>query len=226
MKILLTVVVMLCTTVVCGQQCKCETDTSLNNIISCEIIQLKNHSKIYWQFNCDSSWLTFESKSGVKEILYALDAGMMDYTGRLGFQYETEYKTTFLIRNNLISGCCTPPEFILFNKSNGKYIKNVGPLIYYNDSLKYPLMVSINYKGFNELKFYNVETKRQFSILLPPNKIANTLKMGGETNAEYLFEGAGIIGNIFSVSFRYKKPGNNDKWYNYKIVVNLTKYGY
>ena len=92
-----------------------------------------------------------------------------------------------LILNSVISGCCTPAEFILFNKNTGRYIKNFGPLIYYNDSLKYPLLVSVNNNGFNALKFYNVETKRQFTVSLPKDKIMNTLKIGSDLYPEFLF---------------------------------------
>ncbi|MGF2414540.1 MAG: hypothetical protein ACQUYJ_19550, partial [Ferruginibacter sp.] len=115
MKVSITIGMLFFATVLYGQQCQCETDTQLKEIISCETIHFNNHSKLYRQFNCDSSWLTFESSVGIKRTLYSLEAALMNYTERLGYQYATEYKWSFLIQNNLISGCCTPPELSLIH---------------------------------------------------------------------------------------------------------------
>ncbi|MGC4102577.1 hypothetical protein [Ferruginibacter sp.] len=226
MKLFAFVVSLFFTTAVYSQQCSCATDSSLSEIISCEKILFKNNAQLYWQYNCDSSWLTFVSSAGKKNILYSLDDGLQIYTEKLGYSYAAEYNASFLIQNNLISGCCTPPEYLLFNKATGKEIKNLGSLIFYSEEIKYPLVVFIEPKKMNSLLFYNVNTQKNFSVALPVNKIATTLKKGAERYAEYLFEETDISQNTFSTSLRYQQPGNNDKWYNYKIVVDLKKYGY
>jgi len=214
------------TTGALGQQCQCITDSSLSEAVTCYTVRFSNHAKLYRQFNCDSSWLTFESSRGTKTILYSLDDGLIGYTEKLGYQYATEYKATFLVQNNLISGCCTPPEYLLFNKSTGKVIKNLGRLIFYSEDVKFPLVVYIEDTVFSRLKFYDVNTGRLFYVPLPPHTIKNTLEKGAERYAEYLFEDAEISGNHFSVSFRYQNPGNNDDWMDYKLSVDLKKYGY
>jgi hypothetical protein len=226
MRLLISTVLLIYATIIYGQQCRCETDTSLNEVISCKVIYFKNHSKLYWQFNCDSSWLTFENKYHEKTSLYILEDGLMGYTEKLGYSFAGEYASTFMIQNNLISGCCTPAEYILFNKSTGKELKNLGSLIFYSDKVKYPLVVSFADTNFNTLKFYNVNAKQSFSVSLPRNKIKNTLKKGEEVHPEYLFEEPVIDKGSFSVSFRYQDPGNNDDWHDYKVVVDLKKYGY
>jgi hypothetical protein len=181
---------------------------------------------LYRQFNCDSSWLTFESNKGIKTILYSLEGGLIEATEKLGYQYAAEYKTTFLLQNNLISGCCTPPEYLLFNKTTGTEIKNFGSLIFYGVKEKYSLAVCMEDTSFNELKFYDINTKKTFTVNLPAGKIKATLEKGSEMYAEYLFDEAMISGNHFTASFRYQKKGKDKDWYNYKLTVDLKKYGY
>lgn len=226
MKIVISIVVFFFSTYTYAQQCNCDGDSILKRSISCRPTYFKNHTKLYRQFNCDSSWLTFENRRGIKKSIYSLEAGLMDYTERVGYQYATEFKTTFLIQNNVISGCCTPPEFILFNKTSGEKIKNFGPLIFYSENIKYPFVIYINDDALNLLSFYDVNTKKVFTIVLPKNKLLGTIKNRSEMYPEHLFEEPQITGNRFLVSFRYQNAGKSDNWHNYKVVVDLKKYGY
>ena len=102
-----------------GQQCYCQKKPDLNEIISCNKTIFKNGCELYREFNCDSSWLTFKNTKGQKKILFTLSE-IVELTDRLGYVNWTEYKNTFLVQNNVISGCCDPPEFILFYKNTGK----------------------------------------------------------------------------------------------------------
>lgn len=40
-----------------SKNCDCTKDTLLAQIISCEPISLDNGAKLYWNYNCDSSWI-------------------------------------------------------------------------------------------------------------------------------------------------------------------------
>jgi hypothetical protein len=225
LKFFVTVVISIYATAAHAQVCKCDIDTLLNEVVPCFTIHFKNNTKLYRQFNCDSSWLTFESSAGKKEVLYSLDDGLIEYTEKLGYQYAAEYKSTFLIQNNLISGCCTPPGYLLFNKANGNKIKNLGSLIFYSENRKYPFVVYIEKKMMNSLRFYDIDRKKTFSVSLPQNKISNTLQKGDLIYAEYLFEEPVMSKNRFSIALRYQNPGNNNDWYNYKIIVDLKNSG-
>ena len=59
-----------------------------------------------------------------------MSGAFLHLTGRLGFNYATEYKNHFLMQYNVISGCCTPPDFYLFDKNTGQQTKVLGRLIY------------------------------------------------------------------------------------------------
>ncbi|MET3979842.1 hypothetical protein ABIB62_002816 [Mucilaginibacter sp. UYP25] len=198
--------------------CNCSANKNWSEGISCKDIILKNKSKLYWQFNCDSSWLTFQNKLGEKKIIYSLE--LVGYTGRLGYSYATEYKAGFLIQNNLISGCCTPPEYILYSKMTGKEIINLGPLIYYSVRYNDPLIVSYN---TDALVVYNIETKKRMKIDLPKGVVAWTLKAGELPEPEYLFD-AKLIGSVLIIKYRYLKIKTKDTWLNTIVKIDLTKY--
>jgi len=91
---------------VLGQnQCSCESNKNLSEAISCKPVIFVNKAKLYTHFNCDSSWMTFESKNGKKAVIFGLGDNLIELTGRLGYIYATEYQTRFLIQNNVISRC-------------------------------------------------------------------------------------------------------------------------
>lgn len=61
-----------------SQNCKCKSNPILNEIITCKKTIFKNGAKIYRQFNCDSSWVVFESKYKKKKILDALQGELIE----------------------------------------------------------------------------------------------------------------------------------------------------
>ena len=128
MRCFITTLGLLIWTTSFGQKCFCDKDTTLKEIIDCTPVKFDNKAKLYWSFNCDSSWLTFKSPTHKKEIIFSL--GLLEYTGKLGYSYAKEYKKTFLIQNRVISGCCAPSDFYLFDKTNGQLRKNLGILIF------------------------------------------------------------------------------------------------
>ena len=133
-----------------GQLCNCIEDESLKENISCEPEFLDNNSKIYWNFNCDSSWLTFENASVYKKILYVLNKDMIGYTTRIGYIDFKEFKNTFLITNKVISGCCAPADYFIYDKTNGDSIKYLGRAIYVSDNASLPFVVTVTNSNYKE----------------------------------------------------------------------------
>lgn len=125
MKILLISIGLLASTIIWGQNCDCEKDTMLKEYISCKPLHFDNDSKLFWSFNCDSSWLTFENFKGEQKIIFSLEKDFLDLTTRLGYVQFKEFKTTFLVENNVISGCCDPPDYYLHDKTSGNLIKKL-----------------------------------------------------------------------------------------------------
>jgi hypothetical protein len=179
-----------------GQKCSCKNTPDLKEVISCKKVLFNNGAKLYRQFTCDSSWLTFENKIGRTIVLYSLEAPLVELTERLGYQYIMENKQSFLIMNRLISGCCTPPEFLLFSKNNGKLLEKLGYLIYYSKNEEENFVLYFSDSTLNTVTLQYINSGKRYKISVPPNRFAETLKGTGENYAELLFD-AGEFNNSF-----------------------------
>ncbi|MFH7002505.1 hypothetical protein [Flavobacterium bizetiae] len=222
MKIVVIVIFMVFSQFSFAQNCSCKEKPQLNEIISCEKTIFKNGAKIYRQFNCDSSWLVFENKAKKKKILFSLDKDLIELTGRLGYTGWIEYGNTFMIENRLVSGCCDPLEYVLFDKNNGRKIANLGREIYRSDIKKYPYFVTIDSEESNFLSFLNLSTNKIFKINLPKGRIDKTLKITTVIFYQTLFEEGEIKNGIFNIKYRYKTQ-RNGKWLIAEIKVDLNK---
>lgn len=96
-----------------------------DDIINTDTTILSTGSMIYWQYNKDSSWLTFETKQKEKKILNTMYDNLMGYTHRLGIQFIDEYPNYAFFIEEVISGCCTPPNLIFLDKKDGKKINTI-----------------------------------------------------------------------------------------------------
>ncbi|MFN8237394.1 MAG: hypothetical protein U0T77_04425 [Chitinophagales bacterium] len=92
-----------------------------SSTVDCDIRTLKNKAKLYYQFNCDSIWLTLEN-NGQKKIIFSTDTELYAYTYRLGYQLEKEYKNSLLFKFGC-SASIPDCSYILINKWNGKVLK-------------------------------------------------------------------------------------------------------
>ncbi|RZJ66343.1 MAG: hypothetical protein EOO47_25450, partial [Flavobacterium sp.] len=128
MKFLLSVLLSLTIFTACDQKysskktdeylanCHCDKDATLAQIISCNPKSLDNQAKLYWNYNCDSSWITFENKKGDRKIIFTLGKELLELTNKIGHTKLEEFKSTFLYANSVISGCCDPEDYYLYDK--------------------------------------------------------------------------------------------------------------
>lgn len=197
-----------------NNDCNCELDSFLVDRINCDTIHFDNKSKLYWSFNCDSSWLTFENSKHFKDVIFSLGDGLQDYTGRLGYSYVQEYKNTFLIQNDVISGCCSPPEFLLFDKITGKEIENIGIVLFVIPDKNIPLIISLTNSNYdttknkhfdgNSLSIYNIDKQKKYSFDLPNSEIDKICKDNGILYPEEIFEEPELTGSKLKLSYDLK----------------------
>jgi hypothetical protein len=207
-----------------GQHCACKEAPDLKNLISCDVITFNNKAKLYRQFNCDSSWLTFESKSRKKVMLYSLQQPLIDLTERLGYQYVRENQKSFLIENRLVSGCCTPAEYLLFSKADGKLLKNLGRLIHRGEAGEDNFVLYFPDSTLNRMTLLYLDTGKQYAIDLPKNRLATTLEKTGENYAESLFHESERKNRVFTIVYKYQLEEEAQKWYDDKIEIDLKRY--
>jgi hypothetical protein len=217
MKIFITFIFASCLSFCKAQTCICNRLPELSDFVDCKGITFSNNAKVYWQYNCDSSWFVFENKN-IKKTIYSLE--MIGLTGRIGYSYITEYTQTFLIQNRLISGCCQPPEFILFDKTTGREIENLGQLLFYSEDKNYPFVVNIS-DNFDYLIVTNFETHKKTKTSLPKDKIKASLHDLPEMYPEFLFENSAINNGVFTTTLTTKNPQKED--YKRQIIkINLN----
>ena len=215
-----------------GQSCDCKENEILKEIISCEPKVLDNSSKIYWNFNCDSSWLTFENSKGYKKVLYSLDKDFIELTTRIGHVYFKEFKNTFLFTNKVISGCCDPVDYYLYDKSNGDSIKYLGRAIYVSDSASVPFVVTIrnsNYDensmtDYNSLTIYNLDTRKEFKAPFPKGQIEKGVKNNDYMFAEYIFDESEIKNDILILKYHVDKYIKGKQLKVMTFEIDLKKY--
>lgn len=199
-------------TVVKGQiQCGCAKDTSLNGSINCDVIHLKNGAKLYYQFNCDSSWLTLKNRNGKEIVLCSLDSILMQYNYRIGYQLSKEYKNALLFR----SGCPAngPCNFILINKNTGKKISELGELIYNHNTDKFYDFI-IYFSSKNILTIHYINSGKKYSLPIDTRYF-------NELIPEYDFDKVFVKKDILTLTYSIKRK---TKWIPSKLSYDLKKH--
>lgn len=205
------------------KNCGCKSKPNLNKFISCDTTLFKNGSKLYRQFNCDSSWLTFESKSGLKRVLYSLDNELIELTGRLGYQFVKEYKTTLLFENRQASGGGFPINFELIDKYNGNVAEEFGTIIYYSDKDSDNYVLYLSSDSLDTLTFYNIDQRTEFNYSIPSGRLMKTVRESSKMFAEFLFEEPKEENNILTLTYKYLVNSDPEKWDTDIITIDLQK---
>lgn len=212
-----------------AQPCGCGARPDMADYMPCHKMTFDNGAVLYWSYNCDSSWLTFERSPQHKTIIFSLDKQLLELTGRLGYTHVQEYNSAFLVQNNVISGCCTPPEFHLYNKQTGKKLYELGRLIYYSDRKNMPFAIGIAYpkekddwhKGLKALIVYNLSTGKRYRVLLPATITYETLNVSSyDLNPEYLFEQAVRQGHKVTLQYITVSNGHST---GHKVAIDLDR---
>jgi hypothetical protein len=231
MKTLLLICTLFVSSIALGQNCHCNHDTILKEIISCKPIIFNNHSKLFWSYNCDSSWLTFKGPTGKRKMIFSLGGGLVELTTRLGYVDFTEFRSTFLVTNNVISGCCDPQDYYVHDKISGDLIKYLGRAIFVSDDKNFPFVVSITNSHYtnsnavdNSLTIYNLDTRKEYKISLPKGEIEKGMKNNEFMFPENVFETADIKDDKLTLRY-FTEDYRKVKDLNYKtIVIDLKKY--
>ena len=192
--------------------CGCKENMILNEVINCDTFLFDNGSLLYRQFNCDSSWLTFENKNGFKRILTSLDSPMIEYTERLGYQFIKEFRTSLLFENRQASGGGFPINLALLNKDNGELLEDFGPIINYNDNYSNGYILYFSDDSLNIVSYYNLNTEKTFNFPIPRNRISKTIEESSEVCPEFLFDDPIIENNILLFKYKYLILDTPETW--------------
>lgn len=200
-----------------AQKCGCSKNLKLKNLISCKPAQFQNGAKVFWEYDCNTSWITFQNRN-IKRKIFELKKDFIELSGRLGYRNWTEYKKSFLIENSTVSGCCQPGEYILYDKNNGRKIADLGSIIFISKYKNIPYTITL--KTNSKLLYTNLNSSKSYPINIPKDKIEKTLKSAHEFYPENLFENIKIKNNILYIQLRYK-VSKKAHWKIENITMNV-----
>lgn len=207
MKFTLVLILTVCSYPLVAQTCGCAAKPELTGTIPCDTIFIDKQSRLYRQFNCDSSWITFENSLGVKRVLYSLQKDQIDQTGKIGAQFGGGFKNVFLIRNKYAKEL--PPAYILIDKKTGIATKKIRAILFFSGTT----IVYIDHKILDYINVYDIDTDKTQKMLLPKGRLAYTLKNSGEIYPESLVENVVIKGPLVTVYYKYQKKEGKNTWF-------------
>lgn len=195
------------------KQCECLSDSNITqNTTDCATINLKDGSKLYYQFNCDSIWLTLENDK--KLVVFSSSTEYYNYTYRLGYQFAKEYEKSILFR----SGCLAngPCNFVLVDKVSGKTIEEFGELIYdhFIDSPFYDFVIYFTDSTLGSITLDFIDSKQKINVPIDGNQIIALVP-------EYQFEGFKLKDGILTFGYAFERKTKRS---NRTVEIDLKKY--
>lgn len=202
------------------QKCNCENHPELKRIISCKPQVFKNNAKVFWQYNCDSSWLIFQNNH-IKKKLFSLEKDLISLTNRIGYSNIEEYKHSFLVEYRVISGCCQSPEYILHNKNNGNVIKKLG-IILYKDQTKNNTPFILTLKSLTTILFTDLNTNKINNFYLKKGMLEKIMLQNNYLSTDNIFDKIEMQNNIILLHYKIfnKKKQPKKK----TIKINTEKF--
>jgi hypothetical protein len=234
MRILIvSFVLLLFRTSVIGQDCHCDEDPTLNTFMPCDTTIFHNNAKLFWSFNCDSSWLTFRNSRDKRKVIFSLTKDFMELTKRIGYVGFQEFRRSFLVENRVISGCCQPSDYYLYGKITGNLLKYLGRAIFTSSQRNVPYIISVTNSNYdtaskanlNSLTIYNLDNNKEYKLPLPKGDIKKGMINNNYVYPEEVFDmPADVKDNKIVIKYSTQKHQKNKKFV-YKIVlIDTTKY--
>lgn len=214
-----------------SNECGCNSDSLEIQFSSCEPRRFENGAKVYTQYNCDSSWIVFESPNGIKHSIFSLVGEEREFTDRIGPVEFVEYNNKILIGSKTASGCCYPLEYSLIDKIDGKLLEKIGTIIFYSSEDKNkPFLVYLNNKSKNYITFtiYNINTGIEKELKFLSNQLVK-IKINKDFNSNIIYQENIILdvtltNNILAIQYFPDYKSYRDTRLFKTISVDITKY--
>lgn len=169
----------------------------------CDTTVLTNGAKIYSQWNCDSTWLTFENKE--KIILQSCIDLDPILCSRTGLQFIKEYPNYLFFVHNWISGCCTPPDLIFIDKVTGKEQQRVPNTLFISGDSDENYALYFSDTTYTELIYHNHELNMKYIYLFPKDKVLNSVTKNEALKLNDIFKEFKREQELFTFNFINEK---------------------
>ena len=169
-----------------GQICEC---ADRNPNIECDTAFLKSNSLIYYQFDCDSIWLTLENQNSVKHEIFKIATKSIYIPSLLYLKQDCDQSALFSMRHSKDS-----VEFYLVNKNSGQIIKTFHNVI--SSGRKESCFVPYYKESATTISVYNIKSKLEVEIATPKEML----------DGEFTCTGFDVIdGSIFLYFYKNKQ---------------------
>jgi len=192
-------------------QCKCDSVPEMNVWVKCDTTILKNGAYLYYQFNCDSTWLTFENNH-IKKYIFSIGADLTQYNYRLGYDLTAEFKNYLLFRYDCpATGSC---NHVLIDKSTGVIVKQLNEIIYESNENGLDLIVYFTNNDINTLTLDFLENAKKYYVAVNPNRFNAIIP-------EHQFDKGILKDQMLILPYSYQKDKNIIKT---ELIIDIRKY--
>lgn len=199
-----------------GQKPNCGCDKiKLNpeNQYKCDTTIFTNRSMLYWQWNCDSSWLTFENKE--KVILSSCEEPNVYECQRTGLHFLKEYPNYLLFEYKWTSGCCTPPDIVFISKENGKEIKRINNDQFIAGNVDDSYVIYFADTIYEKLIYLDNNSDNEYSIQFDFGEVVSSINKNQVLELPQLFSNFKKKNDYFTFDFKTSER----KIENFKIMI-------
>lgn len=139
----------------------------------CDTTHFSNGAKMYYLWNCDSTWLTFEKNE--KVILKSCPDFEPILCERIGLNLIKEYPNYLLFIHKWASSSSWSPDFVFINKETGHEDKRiVKDLFVWVDSDEDYVLYFSN-ATFSELVFLDLKLDKEIPFSFDEEEVLNSI---------------------------------------------------
>ncbi len=183
----------------------------------------KHGSMIFWQYDQDSSWLTYEEVNGKKTILNSVYCTLMGYTYQLGTQLFDVYPNYVVFVHEWISGCCTPPDIIFMNIQKPIEIKRIASHSLIRLDGRQNLCIFFTDSTLNNAQVLNLKTDMTTNIQFPKGFFQSKIEPSGHIYPAGFFNKIEQNDNKIKIVYCYKNEISDSTWTKDSLLFNLKK---
>ena len=215
LKQVIFILLLIFTSISYGQnKCFCENEPDLIERVPCDTTILKNKSQLYYQFNCDSVWLTLDNNQN-KVVIFSMGTELAGYTYRLGYLLTKEFKNSLLFRWSCPAN--GPCNYVLLDKNTGKILQHYNELIYKAQDSLADFIIYFTNDNLSSLTIDFIDRNKKYQIAVDSNKFRGI-------NPEYQFEEAVLDNDKLKMTYSYLKNETDTNYITENIEIDLKKY--
>jgi len=150
----------------------CDCESNEDDILDCDTTLLSNNALLYWKINCDSAVYCFENNNKIRYLKSGSDYFLIN---RIGLTYIEEYNDYLFFKDELISGCCTPPDLVFLNKIDASEINRIPSSHFVFGNPEKDYITYFQDDSLTEFIFHDLNTNRKNMTVLENNIVLRAI---------------------------------------------------